>query len=71
MMCLGLQSCKLVIWTQKEHLELEIPFDKDYTDKQVEQLEHFYFLHMLPRLADDFGENKLHLCPKYLEQFCN
>ncbi|XP_029915596.1 protein NLRC3-like [Myripristis murdjan] len=33
MMCLGLQSCKLVIWTPTEHLELDMPFDKDYADQ--------------------------------------
>ncbi|KAK7162470.1 hypothetical protein R3I93_006700 [Phoxinus phoxinus] len=38
MMCLGLQSCKLVIWTPSEDIELEIPFDKHYTDDQVQHL---------------------------------
>ncbi|XP_029556781.1 uncharacterized protein LOC115154571 [Salmo trutta] len=65
MMCLGLQSCKLVIWTPSEHIEVGIPFDKDYTDAHVQQLQKFYFLHILPRLA----EKKIHLCPKYLELF--
>ena len=28
MYCLGLQSAKLVMWAQAEHIELEVPFDK-------------------------------------------
>ena len=69
MMCLGLQSCKLVVWTPSEHIEVDIPFDKDYTDAHVQQLQKFYFLHKLPGLADDLAEKKMHLCPKYLELF--
>nr|XP_055032018.1 uncharacterized protein LOC129420887 [Misgurnus anguillicaudatus] len=67
MMCLGLQSCKLVIWTSTEHLELDISFDKKYTDAHMKHLQNFYFLHMLPRLVDDFVAKKLKLCPKYLD----
>ncbi|XP_029924026.1 olfactory receptor 7A10-like [Myripristis murdjan] len=61
-----LQSCKLVIWTPTEHLELDMPFDKDYADVHVKHLQDFYFSHMLPRLVDDFVEKKMKLCPKYL-----
>lgn len=28
MYCLGLQSAKLAMWAQTEHIELEVPFDK-------------------------------------------
>ncbi|XDV12130.1 hypothetical protein PO909_000857 [Leuciscus waleckii] len=69
MMCLGLQSCKLVIWTPSEDIELEIPFDKHNTDAQVQQLQNFFFVHMVPRLADDFADKKIHLCPTYLQMF--
>ena len=69
MMCLGLQSCKFVVWTPDEHKELDVPFDTDYTDGYVQKLKKFYFLHMLPKLADDFAEKKLHLCQKYLDLF--
>ncbi|KAK7136697.1 hypothetical protein R3I93_016902 [Phoxinus phoxinus] len=64
-----LQSCKLVIWTPSEDIELEIPFDKHYTDAQVQHLQNFFFVHMLPRLADDFADKKIHLCPTYLQMF--
>ena len=67
MMCPGLQSCVLVIWTPTEHLELDILFDKQYTDAHMTRLQNFYFVHMLPRLVDDFLEKKLKLCTKYLD----
>lgn len=67
MMCLGLLSCKLVIWTPTENLMLDIPFDLAYTQTHVRCLQNFYFLHMLPRLVDDFVAGKLKVCNKYLE----
>ena len=51
--------------TKRTH-RVDIPFDKDYTVAHVQQLHKFYFLQMLPRLADDLAEKKIHLCPKYL-----
>lgn len=38
MLCLGVQTCKLVVWTPKEYLVLDIPFDREYTKCQVEHL---------------------------------
>lgn len=67
MMCTGLQSCKLVIWTSSEHLELEVPYDEEYTKTQMLHLKNFYFTCMLPRLADDFSSKTLKLCKNYLD----
>lgn len=67
MMCLQLQTCKLVIWTQTEHLELDIPFDKVFTDEHMKHLQNFYFTHMLPTLVDEFVAKKVLLCSKYLD----
>ncbi|XP_041947353.1 uncharacterized protein LOC121708620 [Alosa sapidissima] len=67
MMCTGLQSCKLVIWTSTEHLELEVPYDKEYTKTQMCHLKNFYFTHMLPRLADDFLTKTLKLCQNFVD----
>lgn len=66
-MYLSLQSCTLVIWTPSEDGEADIPFEKNYIDAHVQQLQSSYFLHMLPELADDFAAKKINLCPKYLE----
>ena len=63
MMCLGLQSCVLVIWTPMEHLELDILFDQKYTEAQMKHLQNFYFSHMLPRLVDDFFGKKDYALP--------
>lgn len=52
MMCLGLQTCNLVIWTPSEHLELDIPSDEAFTDTHIKHLENFYFSQMLPTLVD-------------------
>ncbi|KAJ8260054.1 hypothetical protein GJAV_G00176540 [Gymnothorax javanicus] len=38
MMCLRLQTCKLVIWTPSEHLELDISFDTAFTDIHMKHL---------------------------------
>ena len=65
MMCLGLQSCKLVIWTPNEHMEFDISYDKEFTDTHMTHLQNFYFTHMLPKLVDDFVAKKIKLCPKY------
>ena len=67
MMCLGLQSSIFLIWAPSEAIELEIPFDQAYTQTQVQYLQHFYFTHMLPKLADDFEVGKFTLCQKYLD----
>ncbi|MEQ2214073.1 hypothetical protein XENOCAPTIV_028913, partial [Xenoophorus captivus] len=67
MMCLRLESSKLVIWAPTEHLEFDISFDKDFTDAQMKHLENFYFSHMLPTLVDEFAAKKIQLCPKYLD----
>lgn len=60
-----MQSCKLVIWTPREHLELDISFDKDFTDTHRKDLQNFS--HMLPTLVDQFVARKIQLCPKYLK----
>ncbi|XP_041842517.1 uncharacterized protein LOC121640735 [Melanotaenia boesemani] len=67
MLCTGLESCKLLIWTPSESLELDVPFDKDYAEKEMHRLQGFYFMHMLPRLVDDFLARKIKLCLRYLE----
>ncbi|XP_047246219.1 uncharacterized protein LOC124883253 [Girardinichthys multiradiatus] len=61
MMCLRLESCKLVIWAPTEHLEFDISFDKDFTDAQMKHLENFYFSHMLPTLVNEFAAKKIQL----------
>lgn len=64
MMCPGLQSCKLVIWTPTEHLELDISFDKDFTDTHMKHLQNFYFSHKTS--VDQFVAKKIQLYPKYI-----
>lgn len=56
-----------MIWTSSETLELDVPFNKDYAQNQMHTLQSFYYMHMLPRLVDDFLAKKLRLCPRYLE----
>ncbi len=70
MMCVGLLSCKLVIWTSTEHLEMDIPFDKNYA-AHMQQLQKLYFLHMLPALVDDFTDKKISLSKNYLQLLNN
>lgn len=48
-------------------LQLDVPFDKDYAEKEMHRLQGFYFMHMLPRLVDDFLARKIKLCLRYLE----
>lgn len=59
MYCLGLQSAKLVMWAQAEHIELEVPFDKVFVITHIRKLRSFYFQHTLPKLVDDFMKGRL------------
>lgn len=52
MHCLGLQKACLVIWTPAQHLELNVPYDKDFVASLMQRLRSFYFRHMLPKLVD-------------------
>lgn len=67
MLCTGLKSCKLVIWTANDHLELDIPFDQNYAEKEIHHLRQFYFNHMLPALVDEYMAKKFKLCENYLK----
>ncbi len=46
---------------------MDIPFDKKYAEAHMQQLQKFYFLHMLPALVDDFTDKKINLCKNYLQ----
>lgn len=65
MLCTGKQNCKFFVWSQAEQLLLDIPFHADFVRKEVARLKTFYFVHMLPRLADEFITNRLELNAEY------
>lgn len=48
---LGLQVCRLLIYTPKEQMVLTIPRCDTFLSHAVSKLERFYFTHLLPKLA--------------------
>jgi hypothetical protein len=68
--CTGLQLCKFVVWTADQYVIVDVPINEDYIAKLVSRLKSFYFLHMLPRLADDFQSKRLILSKTYRDCVC-
>lgn len=67
MFCTGLRKCVFFVWSQKGHLLVDVDFNEEYVHSLIMRLKKFYFLTMLPRLADDYNEGRLKLCREYKE----
>ena len=66
MHCTGLQHALLVIWTNTEHIKIQVALDKGYVQSHVTRLRTFYHTHMLPKIVDDYVTGSLQLCTKCL-----
>lgn len=66
MFCTGLRMAKLLVWSPKEHILINVPYDAEYSTHQVTHLRGFYFSVMLPRVVDEFSARRFKLNDKYL-----
>jgi len=65
MFCTGLRMAKLLVWSSKEHILINVPYDAEYLAEQIKRLRGFYFSVMLPRVVDEFFAGRLKLNGRY------
>ncbi|CAM4659064.1 unnamed protein product [Leuciscus chuanchicus] len=66
MHCTGLRQALLVIWSNTECLQLNVPYDQTFVEGHISRLHSFYFTDMLPKVVDDFDDGRLELCSRYM-----
>ena len=65
MFCTGLRKCLFFVWSDKGQAVVEVDYNEEYVMNTVNRLKKFYFISMLPRLADAFKDGRLCLSKAY------
>jgi YqaJ-like viral recombinase domain len=67
MYCAESKDALFYVWTSDDNLSVDVPYDDDYTNREVARLRKFYFSYFLPRCTDLFEQNLITLCDEYLK----
>lgn len=67
MYCHGADSCIFFVFCQDSEVQLQVPYDAPFVNKELDRLKEFYFVNMLPRIVDDFQDSRLTMCRQYIE----
>jgi putative phage-type endonuclease len=59
MYCTQRMLCYFVVWSESDAIIVHVPYDNEFVQNVLPQLEQFYFKSLLPRLVDDFDKGLL------------
>ena len=60
MFCTGLRKCKLLVWVNPHDFQfVDVEYNLAYINEHLNRLRTFYIKKMLPRIADEFEEDRL------------
>lgn len=59
MYCTQRVLCYFVVWSESDAIIVHVPYDNEFVQNVLPQLEQFYFKSLLPRLVDDFDKGLL------------
>ena len=66
MYCSKRTKCKFLVWCNKDYVITDVHFDKDWFAQRFDHLEKFYFMNLLPALADSILSKELKIVKPFV-----